>query len=74
MRVAAGSALSLLDLPENPLRDTAAGRFTAAVLDSFEHLTRRFGKPRFGFNETTVDGKSVRGCRGKPSSTCHGAR
>ena len=59
MRVAAGSALSLLDLPENPLRDTAAGRFTAAMLDSFEHMTRRFGKPRFGLNETMVDGKTV---------------
>jgi poly(3-hydroxybutyrate) depolymerase len=59
MRVAAGSALSLLDLPENPLRDTPAGRFTAAILDSFEHLTRRFGKPRFGLNETIVDGQTV---------------
>jgi poly(3-hydroxybutyrate) depolymerase len=59
MRVAAGSALSLLDMPENPLRETPAGRFTAAMLDSFEHLTRRFGKPRFGLNETTVDGHTV---------------
>jgi poly(3-hydroxybutyrate) depolymerase len=59
MRVAAGSALSLLDLPQNPLRDTAAGRFTAAMLDSFEHLTRRYGKPRFGLTETIVDGQTV---------------
>ncbi len=59
MRVAAGSALSLLDMPENPLRETAAGRFTAAVLDSFEHMTRRFGKPRFGLAETIVDGQTV---------------
>jgi len=54
MRLAASSALSLLDTPHNPMRDTAAGRLTVALLDSFEHNTRRFGKPRFGLNETVV--------------------
>ncbi len=29
------------------------------MLDSFEHLTRRFGKPRFGLNTTIVDGQEV---------------
>jgi poly(3-hydroxybutyrate) depolymerase len=59
MRLVAGSALSLLDMPENPMRDTPACRLTAAILDSFEHSTRRFGKPRFGLNQTVVDGITV---------------
>jgi poly(3-hydroxybutyrate) depolymerase len=59
MRIFAANALSILDLPINPLRQTPFGRVTAAMLDSFEHSTRRFGKPRFGLNSTTIDGVDV---------------
>jgi poly(3-hydroxybutyrate) depolymerase len=59
MRIFATNALSVLDLPYNPLRMTPAGRVAAAVLDSFEHTTRSFGKPRFGHAETVIDGVTV---------------
>ena len=47
MRAVVSSALSILEMPDNPLRETPFGRVTAAALDSFEHSTRRFGKPAF---------------------------
>jgi len=59
MRLLATGALSLLDMPFNPLRETPAGRLSAAALDSFEHSTRRFGKPAFGLGHTTIDGAPV---------------
>ena len=59
MRLMASHALSILDMPFNPWRPTAAGRLTAAALDSFEHSTRRFGKPEFGLKHTTIDGETV---------------
>ena len=59
MRMAATGALSLLDLPFNPLRETPLGRLSAAALDSFEHSTRAFGKPAFGLTATTIDGEEV---------------
>jgi poly-beta-hydroxyalkanoate depolymerase len=59
MRIFATNALSILDLPINPLRQTPFGRVTAAMLDSFEHSTRRFGKPRFGLTSTKIDGVEV---------------
>jgi poly(3-hydroxybutyrate) depolymerase len=59
MRLFASNALSVLDLPFNPVRQTPIGRVAAAVLDSFEHTTRRFGKPRFGHDTTLIDGAPV---------------
>jgi len=59
MRMLATNALSLLELPANPMRMTPLGRMTAAMLDHFEHNTRAFGKPRFGLNETPIDGEIV---------------
>lgn len=59
MRVLASNMLNLLDLPGNPMRQTHLGRVTAAMLDSFEHSTRQFGKPVFGLNETVIDGETV---------------
>jgi poly(3-hydroxybutyrate) depolymerase len=35
------------------------GRLTTAALDSFEHTTRRFGKPMFGHPTTQIDGELV---------------
>jgi poly(3-hydroxybutyrate) depolymerase len=59
MRLLASSALSLLDMPGNPLRPTALGRYAAAALDSFEHNTQYFGKPAFGHRFTSIDGEQV---------------
>jgi poly(3-hydroxybutyrate) depolymerase len=59
MRMFANSALSLLDMPFNPLRPTPIGRVAAAALDSFEHSTRVFGKPEFGLTHTTIGGRKV---------------
>lgn len=55
----ASNMLGLLDMPGNPMRQTHFGRVTAAMLDSFEHSTRRFGKPLFGHSETKIDGQPV---------------
>lgn len=59
MRLMATGALSVLDLPFNPLRPTPVGRFTHAALDSFEHSTRYFGKPEFGHSSTVIDGEQI---------------
>jgi poly(3-hydroxybutyrate) depolymerase len=59
IRAMASSALSVLDTPGNPFRDLPLGRLTVAALDSFEHTTRQFTKPAFGFTHTTIDGADV---------------
>jgi poly(3-hydroxybutyrate) depolymerase len=59
MRMLARGALTFIDAPLNPLRPTPIGRLAVAALDSFEHSTRRFGKPAFGHTETRIDGESV---------------
>lgn len=59
MRMAASGALTLMDLPFNPIRSTALGRFSAAALDSFEHSTRAFGKPAWDLPSTLIDGDTV---------------
>ncbi len=45
--------------PFNPLGYTPAGRTISATAEMIERLTRRFGKPAFGLNETVIDGKAV---------------
>lgn len=59
LRMMATGTLSLLDNPLNPLRPTPAGRLAAAALDSFEHSTRRFGKPAFGHSQTRINDHDV---------------
>ena len=59
MRAMVTGALSLMDLPDNPMRQTPFGRVTAAALDSFEHTTRNFVKPAFGHTHTVIDGEPV---------------
>ncbi len=59
MRMFAHGALSMLDMPFNPVRSTPLGRVAAAALDSFEHSTRQFGKPEFGHDKTVIDGHAV---------------
>jgi poly(3-hydroxybutyrate) depolymerase len=59
MRAMASNMLGILDLPGNPIRKTPIGRVTAAMLDTFEHSTRKFGKPAFGHSQTTIGGQRV---------------
>jgi poly(3-hydroxybutyrate) depolymerase len=59
IRMFATNALDMLELPANPFRTTPLGRVAAAWLDSFEHTTRHFGKPRFGLGTTTIGNEQV---------------
>jgi poly(3-hydroxybutyrate) depolymerase len=45
--------------PFNPFSNTPFGKNIAAGAELFERVTRRYGKPTFGFQRTTVDGVSV---------------
>ena len=45
--------------PANPMTYTPFGRTVAASCELFERVTRRYGKPAFGLNETTVNGVKV---------------
>ncbi len=45
--------------PFNPFTYTELGRNVAASAEMFERMTRRYGKPHFGLDHTTVDGQSV---------------
>lgn len=45
--------------PINPLTNTPLGRNIAASAELFERVTRRYGKPSFGFETTEVKGERV---------------
>lgn len=45
--------------PFNPLSHTQAGRSLAAGAELFERVTRRFGKPAFNLDTTTINGRKV---------------
>ena len=45
--------------PLNPLSKTYFGRTLAASSEMFERMTRRYGKPHFLLDETTIDGETV---------------
>jgi poly(3-hydroxybutyrate) depolymerase len=45
--------------PLNPLTHTSYGRSIAAGCEVLERTTRRYGKPEFGLNDTTVGGVRV---------------
>ncbi len=45
--------------PFNPLTFTDFGRNMAASAEMFERVTRRYGKPRFGLDRTSVEGQAV---------------
>ena len=55
-RAAAEAARYFYSNPLNPLSQTAFGSAAAAAAEVFERTTRRYGKPVFGFDGTTVDG------------------
>lgn len=45
--------------PLNPWTHTPLGKNLAASAELFERLTRRYGKPAFGIENTLIDGKTV---------------
>jgi poly(3-hydroxybutyrate) depolymerase len=45
--------------PFNPLANTPFGKNIAAGAELFERITRRYSKPAFGLEKTTVDGVEV---------------
>ncbi|MEJ8572446.1 polyhydroxyalkanoate depolymerase [Microbaculum marinum] len=45
--------------PLNPMTHTAMGRGVAAMMEMFERVTRRYGKPSFGLETTLVGGMRV---------------
>ena len=59
MRAVAEATKSFYANPLNPLSDTPYGRSVAAACEVFERATRRYAKPSFDLNETTVNGTTV---------------
>ncbi len=58
-RAATDALLHTIKSPLNPLYHTAFGRSIAASAELFERMTRRYGKPLFGFDTTFVNGAEV---------------
>lgn len=59
LRAAAELSLWALRHPLNPFGETPGAKTMAAAFDLFESVTRRYGKPKFGLDETEIDGKPV---------------
>ncbi|GAB4124652.1 MAG: polyhydroxyalkanoate depolymerase [Rhodothalassiaceae bacterium] len=59
LRFMADQGQILFRSPYNPWSYTPPGRVLAAALDLFEHVTRRYGKPRFGFETVRCRGKTL---------------
>src|SRR5215203_2886773 len=58
-RAASDATRLLFANPVNPLAHTPYGRTVAAACELFERTTRRYGKPAFGLDWTTIDGQRV---------------
>ncbi len=58
-RAMSDASLLVFRNPFNPLANTPFGKNIAAGAELFERITRRYGKPAFGFHRTTVNGVSV---------------
>src|SRR5688572_28079701 len=58
-RAAAEVGRLLFRNPLNPASHTPFGRSAAAALELFERTTRRYRKPVWGIETTTVDGREV---------------
>ena len=56
MRSAARLGQEVLTHPLNPCRGTYPARHSAAMMEMFISATRRYGKPDWGLDSTTVDG------------------
>lgn len=59
MRAATDMTRLYFQNPLNPLSHTTYGRSVAAACELLERTTRRYGKPEFGLQETTVSGMKV---------------
>lgn len=58
-RAATDAMLHAIKNPLNPMHHTSLGRSIAASAELFERMTRRYGKPLFGFDTTVVEGTEV---------------
>lgn len=58
-RFAIGMQRAVLTSPLNPLSYTPFGKNMAAAADVFEAVTRRYGKPEWGIEATTINGIKV---------------
>ncbi|NWG71960.1 MAG: polyhydroxyalkanoate depolymerase [Parvularculaceae bacterium] len=58
-RIAAGIGARLWRSPFNPLADSWVARTSAAALDVFENMTRRYPKPGWGLASTSINGRDV---------------
>jgi len=58
-RIMADQGLQMLRSPFNPVGETPMGRVAAAAFEVFEHATRRYGKPKFDFGATVIEGESI---------------
>ena len=58
-RAAADATRLFLQNPVNPWGYTVVGKSLAAGCEMFERATRRYGKPEWGLDETTVNGVRV---------------
>jgi poly(3-hydroxybutyrate) depolymerase len=56
MRAAARMGQEVFSNPLNPMSITLGSRAMSAALEMFINVTRRYGKPEFGLDETLVDG------------------
>jgi len=60
MRFAAKSIKFQTEYPFNPFSSTPIGKSVCAACEVFEALTRRYGKPKWGIETTSIDGYPVR--------------
>jgi poly(3-hydroxybutyrate) depolymerase len=58
-RAMSDASLLVFRNPLNPFANTPFAKNMAAGAELFERVTRRYGKPVFGFERTTVEGVSV---------------
>ena len=59
MRIGAHVVQELNSSVFNPFSHTPIGKSVAAACQVFEGVTRRYGKPEFGLDETVIDGVTV---------------
>ncbi len=59
MRMAADAARRFYRSPINPMAYMPHSKAVAAACDVFERVTRRYGKPEWGIDDTQIDGRSV---------------
>ncbi|MEO0398484.1 MAG: polyhydroxyalkanoate depolymerase [Pseudomonadota bacterium] len=58
-RLAAGMGAQFWRSPLNPLADSWLARTSAAALDVFENVTRRYPKPKWDLHSTVINGVEV---------------